>query len=270
MKKITLIVNGSREKAIRISREVKIFLEDQGCRVVDTEYEGNDLKAIIALGGDGTIIDAIRHATKKKVPILGVNAGTLGFLAVVEEEDALEKIGRFLGGKENEDYLLQERFTLRSDLYRGDKLIHSSNVVNDVVVKGIAKVARVKVFLDGWHWDEPRGDGVLISATTGSTAYNLSVGGPFISPRKSLILVTAINRQGNRVPTIGIHEEEEVELRIVEGDDIFLSNDGLKSIPLKVGDRVLVGKAQPYQLVMFDKHHFYKAIDEKLYLKGHI
>lgn len=269
MKKIAVVVNEGREKAVKISKVIASALEKEGVEVVPAKEADHDVQAVIAIGGDGTIIEAIRFAKEKDIPILGVNAGRVGFLAVVEEEDAAEKVLQFVKGEEGKDYHLQERVGILADLMSGGNLVRSDYVVNDVVVKGLSSVVTVGVSVGGTHRVKFRGDGVLVSTTTGSTAYNLSAGGPIAAPGVKCFFVTSICPQGLPVPTILVPETEVTELKNIEGEEAFLSVDGSKGITLKEGDVVKLRKSHYYRMVLFNKDHFYEALEKKFNLSNH-
>lgn len=267
--KLAVVVNEDRDKAVRLFKKIDTLLSKEGVETVKADNLCNDVQAVIAIGGDGTIIQAIRFAKERDIPILGVNAGRIGFLAVVEEEDAEEKILQFVRGKEGKDYYLQERVGILSDLMSGSKKIRTDYVVNDVVVKGSSLVVTVGVTVGGTHRINFRGDGVLISTTTGSTAYNLSAGGPIAAPGVKCFFITSICQQGLPIPTILVPENETIELKNIEGKETFLTVDGSKAIPLKVGDVVRLRKSHYYKMVMFNKDHFYETLEQKFHLSNH-
>lgn len=269
MKKIAVITNEGREKAVRLSKKISTVLDKEGVEFIAAKDADHDVQAVIAIGGDGTIIEAIRYAKERDIPILGINAGRIGFLAVAEEEDAERKVLQFVRGKEGKDYYLQERVGISSELISGEKIVRSDYVVNDVVVKGSASVITVGVSVGGTHRVNFRGDGVLVSTTTGSTAYNLSAGGPIAAPGVKCFFVTPICQQGLPIPTILVPEDEVTELRNIEGPESYLYVDGSKGIPLKLGDVIRIRKTHFYRMVMFNNDHFYEALEEKFHLSNH-
>lgn len=200
--KFGIVARRDREAALKLAYRVYDFLKVSGYEVfVDREtqkhlpefgeedvipLEEMDVDFIIAIGGDGTIL-RVEHRTKKDIPILGINMGTLGFLTEVEPNEAFFAINKLIEG----DYHIDERMKLRTRL-RGDVSI--PDALNEVaVLTGIpGKIIHLKYYVDNGLADELRSDGLIVSTPTGSTGYSLSAGGPFVDPRLDVVVITPI------------------------------------------------------------------------------
>lgn len=200
--KFGIVARRDREAALKLAYRVYDFLKVSGYEVfVDREtrrhlpefgeedvvpLEEMDVDFIIAIGGDGTIL-RVEHRTKRDIPILGINMGTLGFLTEVEPNEAFFAINKLIEG----DYHIDERMKLRTRL-RGDVSI--PDALNEVaVLTGIpGKIIHLKYYIDSGLADELRSDGLIVSTPTGSTGYSLSAGGPFVDPRLDVVVITPI------------------------------------------------------------------------------
>ena len=209
MKKIILTPNPYRDKNFNAVREARKILVDAGLDVklclpfeVDRAYElPGDLvfsklerelpsaSMIICFGGDGTILHMGKTATKYGLPILGVNIGTMGFMAELESAE-LQQLARIA----KDDYTIDERMMLDITVYRDRSIIYHDICLNDgVITKGaVARIVHLRVKCDGVQAMECGGDGVIVATPTGSTAYSLSAGGPIIEPEAHSILVTPV------------------------------------------------------------------------------
>ncbi|MDK2913250.1 MAG: kinase [Thermococcaceae archaeon] len=195
--KFGLVARRDKAEALKLAYRVYDFLKINGYDVVvDSETyshlgefdEGDvipleefDVDFIIAIGGDGTIL-RIEHKTKKEIPILGVNMGTLGFLTEIEPDETFFALTKLLDG----EYFIEERMKLRPLLQSGKPVPDALNEV--AILTGIpGKIIHVKYYIDGGLGDEVRADGVIFSTPTGSTGYALSAGGPFVDPRLDVV-----------------------------------------------------------------------------------
>lgn len=204
MKKIGIVVNKDRDIGYNHTRTLIDFLCQKGftpvvsgevrqyvgnCAVVsDNIYE--DSEFIICVGGDGTFLTTARAAYEYRVPVLGINRGSVGFLAEVETGDiklAVEKIAR---GEVN----IQSRMVLDACIIRNGETVFRDIAINDAVVSRVAvsRILRLRVSMDDKYVDSFPGDGIIVSTPTGSTAYSLSAGGPIVQPDMRLMITTPI------------------------------------------------------------------------------
>ena len=209
MKKVILTPNPYRDKGFQTVREANRILTEAGIDVkiclpfevdrsfelprdlrftrLDRELHGAEL--IVCFGGDGTILHMAKTATRAGLPILGVNIGTMGFMAELESSE-LSELKRIATG----DYTVDSRMMLDVTVHRDRDIIFHDICLNDVVItKGaVARIVHLSVECDGVQAMECGGDGVIIATPTGSTAYSLSAGGPIVEPEAHNILITPI------------------------------------------------------------------------------
>jgi len=205
------------------------------------------------LGGDGTLLSAVRAMAGKNVPILGVNLGGLGFLTEITLEELYPVLGRILEDKME----TEERMKLCAAVFRRGERVADYSVLNDVVITKsvLARIISLRNSINGKYVTTYRGDGVIISTPTGSTAYSLAAGGPIVYPTMDSILITPIcpHTLTNRPLLIPDQAAVEITLESEEGD-VRLTLDGQVGCALYPLDQVVVTKAIDY--VSFIKSPF--------------
>ena len=220
-----------------------------------------DADVVVAVGGDGTVLEAARRALSLDLPVLGVNAGNVGFLAEIQPEHLEAGLGALRSG----DYTVSERMTLAATTSDGREV----SALNDVVVeKDVSQnIIRVAVSVDEEHLVEYRADGVVVATPTGSTAYNFSAGGPLIDPALDAMVVSAVAPHtlfgrpivfGPATRLTLLVRGERPALLIGDGRDYGLLEPGA-SVDIGVGDR-------PVRLIRLDPKHFAAAVREKFHL----
>ena len=218
---------------------------------------------LIVLGGDGTLLSMARAVGDLGVPILGVNLGGLGFLTATTLEEMLPALDTLLdGGME-----VEERMLLSARLVRGGQAIGEHIALNDVVItkSAMSRIIDLSVSVGGRHAISYRADGLIISTPTGSTAYNLSAGGPILFPTMDAVVLTPIapHTLSNRPIVVPAAQRIEVTLRVEQ--DVMLTMDGQVGVPLREGDAVEVQKAVPrIRLVRFPQKDFFSVLRTKL------
>ena len=284
--KIVLSSNPYRDKGLRVALEARRILEHAGAQTVmclpfqpkkgdrldlprqlplpllDKELPTADL--LICFGGDGTILHSARDATLHKVPILGINLGSVGFMAELERSE-LPLLAPLAHGM----YTIEERMMLDVKVLRGDRLISQDIALNDAVIsKGsMARVAEMEVLADRVKATCITGDGVIIATPTGSTAYSMSAGGPIVEPTSKSIIVTPVCAHQLAVRAMVLAPERVVTVQLPRGNRkyLYLSVDGGKAVRLTGGDRVEIGSSQrATQLVRLADRSFYQIINQKL------
>ena len=228
---------------------------------LDRELPGADL--IICFGGDGTILHMSKTATRAGIPILGVNIGTMGFMAELESTE-LEQLRRLATG----DYTIDKRMMLDVTVFRDRDIIFHDICLNDVVItKGaVARIVHLAVECDGVEAMECGGDGVIVATPTGSTAYSLSAGGPIVEPAAHSILVTPIcaHDVGSRCMVASDMRVISVKLTRNARRNAYLSVDGGKSVRLNMGDVTTIKKSNlQTSLVRLKDRSFYDVVNQK-------
>ncbi len=234
------------------------------CRVgatppLETEESFFDgLDALLAIGGDGTILTSAHRAAQRGIPVLGVNLGRLGFLTEVEPEGIEAAAARLIEG----DYRLEHRLMLQADA--GGKTWYA---LNEIVLEGMRR-GRLMWFdtaIDGGRPDRLACDGLMVSSPTGSTAYSLSCGGPILSPELDALLVTTICAHTLRARSLVVSPDAEVSLSSGDDADAALYADGRREAIVPSGSAVCVRRA-PFDLKMirFEHGDFYSLVRKKL------
>lgn len=230
------------------------------CRL-DRELPNAEM--VICFGGDGTILHMAKAATRRGIPILGVNIGTMGFMAELESSE-LNKLSLLASGK----YTLDSRMMLDVVIQRDRDILFHDICLNDVVVtKGaIARIVHLNVKCDGVQALECGGDGVIVATPTGSTAYSLSAGGPIVEPEARNILITPIcaHDVGSRSIVASDKRVITVSMAPIARRNAYLSVDGGKAIRLNAGDVATIKRSHlETKLVRLKERSFYDVINAK-------
>ena len=284
--KIVLSSNPYRDKGLRVALEARRILEHAGAETVmclpfqprkgdrldlprqvalstlEKELPSTDL--LICFGGDGTILHAARDATLHSVPILGVNTGSVGFMAELERCE-LPLLAPLAHGM----YTIEERMMLDVKVLRGDKLVSQDLALNDAVIsKGsMARVAEMEVLADRVKVTSITGDGIIVATPTGSTAYSMSAGGPIVEPTSKGIIITPVCAHQLAARAMVLAPERVVTVQLPRGNRkyLYLSVDGGKAVRLTGGDRVEIQQSERCtQLLRLADRSFYQVINQKL------
>lgn len=283
MKKVILTPNPYRDKDFQTVRQAMEVLSQVGIESniclpfeVDRSFQlPKDLRfsrldreiqnadAVICFGGDGTILYMAKHATRAGIPILGINIGTMGFMAELEsgELDALKRLA-------NDDYRVENRMMLDVSVYRGRDIIFHDIGLNDVVIsKGaIARIVHLSVECDGVQALECSGDGVIVATPTGSTAYSLSAGGPIVEPEASSILLTPICAHDVVSRSIVTSDKRVITVGLTKNArrSAFLSVDGGKALKMNMGDVATIKRSNlQTRLIRLKDHSFFDVVNMK-------
>lgn len=227
------------------------------------EREIQNADAVICFGGDGTILHMAKTATRYGVPILGVNIGTMGFMAELESSE-LEDLAKLAQG----EYTIDRRMMLDVTVRRDRDIIFHDLCLNDAVItKGaVARIVHLSVKCDGVQAMECGGDGVVVATPTGSTAYSLSAGGPIVEPDAKNILITPIcaHDMGSRCIVASMNRQITVELTRNARRNAFLSVDGGKALKLNMGDITSIRSSdKEIRLIRLKNRSFYDVINMK-------
>lgn len=283
---IILSSNPYRDRGLRAAMEARKILERAGAHTVlclpfqprkgdrlelprhvelsdlHSQLSGADL--LICFGGDGTILHAARDAALHEVPVLGVNMGSVGFMAELERSELPLLASLAHGG-----YATEERMMLDVRLLRGNRLISQDIALNDAVLsKGsVARVAELEVLADQTQVASVTGDGVIVATPTGSTAYSMAAGGPIVEPTSQGIIITPVCAHQLSARSMVFGPERIVTVQLPRGNRkyLYLSVDGGKAVRLSGGDRVEVRQGtRCTQLLRLADRSFYQVINQKL------
>ena len=237
-----------------------------GCSVetVAVDKLPSSVDLILVLGGDGTMIATARMIGDREVPVMGVNFGGLGYLAEFRIEELYTALEAILAG----NYRLDRRVMLAVELLRGNDPVTTHQVLNDVVINksALARIIEIEAYLNQQFVNSFRADGLIISTPTGSTAYNLSAGGPVIFPSMNAVVITPICPFTLSNRPIVVPDDAVIELRLkTEQEDVALTLDGQEGFPLKVENRVVIRKSRTtFNLVQPMNRNYFDVLRDKL------
>jgi len=276
IKNILIFRHPNNKRALAWSKKISGLIKRDFPNLKEDTRKPN---IVIALGGDGTILEAARKYQKLNPIIIGLNLGTVGFLASVrEEKNFLKSLRRFFKGK----YKIVERMMIMANVRRKGQIVFSSEALNEVVVKSLLGIVELQAKIEGHPVQYIRGTGILVATATGSTAYNLSAHGPIVMPDIKCLIVTELLDHSIPTPSIVIKYHNKIILKIIDYRtrgllslsktgkrvDVLLSADGNSIFPLEAGDEVVI-QSSP-RLIRFaelEKHYFFKSLQEKFGFK---
>lgn len=287
MKNVILTPNPYRDRNFQTVRSAIQILKDAGMRPVvclpfdvdksfdlpkdirfsrlERELPGADV--VVCFGGDGTILHTAKAATKRGIPILGVNIGTMGFMAELESTE-LHRLAQLASG----DYSMDNRMMLDVTVQRDRDIIFDDICLNDVAVtKGaVARIVYLSVECDGVQAMTCGGDGVIVATPSGSTAYSLSAGGPIVEPDAKNIIITPICAHDMGSRCVVASDRRVVTVRMVQNArrNAYLSVDGGKALRLNMGDVATIRKSRyETKLVKLNDRSFYDVVNAKFQRK---
>lgn len=283
MKRVILASNPYRDSGFQTVRAAQKILQDAGLETrvclpfemdrsfplprdirfsrLEREIHGAD--GVICFGGDGTILHMAKIATRNRLPILGVNIGTMGFIAELESSE-LKEIARLATG----EYQLDSRMMLDVTVRRGQDVVFHDIALNDAVVtKGaVARIIQLDVRCDGVQAMEFGGDGVIIATPTGSTGYSISAGGPIVEPDARNMLITPICAHDVVSRCIIASDKRTVTVCLAPNArrNGFLSVDGGRAFKINQGDQVVVTCSKlETKLIRLKDRSFYDIVNNK-------
>ena len=279
MKHFYLIVNKEKENAEKGAEMIAEYLSRQGCECLwdqeppDTsEYRYTDgrkvpqeTECVIVLGGDGTLIQASRDLAGRNLPLFGVNMGHLGYLTqICCERDILTAMDDLLASR----YRLEHRMMLQGRVISDGRTVAEDIALNDIILGRMGlHTLKYDLYVNGEFFNEYTADGMIMATPTGSTAYNLSAGGPIAAPESDLIIMTPICPHTLNSRSIVLSSENRIMLKVTGGEDReqFLSFDGDTVAKLRRGDRIEVERSEiTTTLVQLSQVSFLENIRKKM------
>ncbi len=269
MKNISIITNADKDKELVYTNKIKSLLPKdiniKVATVTDDIYDAmKAADAAIVLGGDGTILPCANPGAELNVPILGINLGTLGFLAAVEKTETEYAIEKLLSG----DYTIDERLMLDADVIRNGKVICTYTALNDIVVScsSVRRIISTEVYVDDSFVARYDGDGVIFATPTGSTGYNLSAGGPIVDTELCSGVITPICPHGCFSTSIVIPSQKTVKVCLKDNFDkkSILTADGQQGFELEREDvlEIKASKKKTKLIKVYDRS-LYEALSIK-------
>lgn len=265
MNKFFLITNRMKDPQGIHTKRIQKYLEEHGAETVcvDETYfvpaqDGSDNRrlrpevdsCILVLGGDGTLLQAARDTFETEIPLLGINLGTLGYLAEADMENVEQILDRLL----KDSCEREERMVLEGRICRENADARETEgqdfALNDIVISrcGSLQILTLRIFVNGQFLNSYSADGMIVATPTGSTGYNMSAGGPIVEPQARLLLLTPICPHTLNTRSIVLSPEDEVVIEIPQGRDngtqtVEASFDGSHKKTMRTGDRIEIKKA---------------------------
>lgn len=261
-KRYGIVAAFSKPEANTLATTITSWLEGKGLEAV-TESELNrfgsaGVDAVVVLGGDGLMMRAANGYPD--VPLLGINFGKVGFLALVEQQDWLPAMENLVSGT----YSLETSSTLEANLVRGSTTLEKGWAINDVVIRGGNRMLDIEVYIDGHFVNTYPGDGMIVSTARGSTAYCMAAGGPILTAGVQGYAIVPISCHSPiRTPMV-VSESVLIELVSANDHEGAIILDGRTTAELKRGDVIQIRRGvHTFQLVTFGSTNFYDAVREK-------
>ena len=280
--KYCLVTNATKDKGLKVTSEIAERIRKAGheCVVIkDIDFQADSAeilrglepvdhscKCCIVLGGDGTLIRTSRVVSERSVPVVGINLGMLGFLSVVEKAETYSALDNILSGK----YRVEDRLMIKAEL-PGINAVKGLLALNDIVVtrSGRSRLISVCVKVNGVQAASFLGDGVIISTPTGSTGYNLSAGGPIVTPEAGLMIITPICPHSFNSRSIVIGGDDRISLSIsgkdgTQRENAVITVDGQDVLEMDSDDELVISRHdKTAKLVRFEDTSFFEVLDRK-------
>ena len=275
MKHFHIITNEIKDKDLSISTKLQAIIEKHGgsskvflCNKDGIEKQKSNADFVLVLGGDGTLLSVAREVAGTGMPVLGINLGTLGFLAEVEPTRMEEAIERLMNG----DYLTEERMMLDATVVHDGKETVLSSALNDVTLTrcGSLQMIRYSIYVNGKLLCNMGADGVIVSTPTGSTGYNMSAGGPIAEPGAKLMMLTPVCAHTLNSRSVILRSDDEVEIVIGTANDgrtltVEAASDGNEKILMSTGDSLRIRKSDKTTIIVkLDERSFLEALQRKM------
>lgn len=283
MERFLVRTNESKDEGFKITNLIKSILEENG-KTVDVEImddekiygketvcefdHKNRPDIVIVLGGDGTMLRAARDFVEEEIPLLGVNLGSLGYLAEVDKASVEEALNKLI----NNEFFIEERMMLEGSILRDGQIVAHTMALNDIaVLKSLPyRAINFDVYVNGQYLKSYGADGVIVSTPTGSTGYNLSAGGPIVEPCADLLVMTPVCPHTINSRSIILAGEDEVFIEIKDAKNggeqtAFAMSDGAAHFDLKTDDSFVLRRSEKRtRIVKLKKESFLEILQKKM------
>ena len=280
MKNFLVITNISKDPKLKIGNQILEYAkEHKDINISLAEVERLDgkykftnpdnvdekIECVITVGGDGTLLQAARDLFEINVPFIGINRGTLGYLSEVRPD----QIEFMMDKLADDDYTIEKRMMIEGEIHKKGESFVTSISLNDIVISRIAGMLNVSVLVNKKFLTTYPADGVIISTPTGSTAYNLSAGGPIVDPQAEIIVITPMYPHTLNTRSVILSTKDEITIKINEirgsSDKCGISFDGDLRIELSDGDKVKIRKSNDYtKIIKISDQSFIEVLNEKM------
>lgn len=274
IKRIGIVANIEKEKIADHVKSLKKWLEEKGVEVflgveiskkiaVGGGLKWNDLakksQLVVVLGGDGTILRTARYVARYKVPILGINMGSFGYLTEINLNEMHSALELIISGK----FTAEKRMMLNVSIRHGKTVTSLGDVLNDVVINrgSLSRMNELEMDVNGSYLTTYKGDGLIVSTPTGSTAYSLAAGGPIVFPGKDLIIINPICPHTLTNRPIIFSEDSNLKITLWSKDNgAILTLDGQEAYRMTSGDVVTVKKSDHSTILIISPYRSHGEI----------
>ncbi len=276
MKYFFVVASKAKDPEGSYTDRISSYLQQRGaavsCLMNDREtapiQAPEGVECVIVLGGDGTLLKAAGDLMEQEIPLLGVNLGTLGYLAEVEIGNIEQALDKLLCGA----YTKEARMMLAGDVLHAGKRMGHKFALNDIVISrcGPLQILHFNIYVNGRFLNGYDADGIIVATPTGSTGYNMSAGGPIVEPGASLLLLTPICPHTLNTRSIILSPEDEVVIEIPEGREktiqtVEASFDGTHKVTLQTGDKIVIRKAsKTTEILKLNTESFLEILHKKM------
>lgn len=284
MDKFFIIANRQKDKELKTARKVEAYLNSKGKSCIlreetseqkarsnhytDVEKIPKDVECIIVIGGDGTLLQAARDVVNRQIPLLGINMGTLGYLAEIDRSSIDGALNHLM----LDEYTIEKRMMLNGKVYHKEELIAEDVALNDIVIgrDGPLHVTRFHNYVNGEFLNSYTADGIIIATATGSTGYSLSAGGPIVSPETNILIMTPVAQHTLNTRSVIFPAEDEITVEIGEGSQgceakAVVSFDGDTNVPMRTADRVAIRRSvKDTQIIKISNISFLEVLRRKM------
>ena len=284
MDKFFIIANRQKDKELKTARKVEAYLNSKGKSCIlreetseqkarsnhytDVEKIPKDVECIIEIGGDGTLLQAARDVVNRQIPLLGINMGTLGYLAEIDRSSIDGALNHLM----LDEYTIEKRMMLNGKVYHKEELIAEDVALNDIVIgrDGPLHVTRFHNYVNGEFLNSYTADGIIIATATGSTGYSLSAGGPIVSPETNILIMTPVAPHTLNTRSVIFPAEDEITVEIGEGSQgceakAVVSFDGDTNVPMRTADRVAIRRSvKDTQIIKISNISFLEVLRRKM------
>ncbi len=274
MDKFLVIANSDKEDVESVGNYIKRYLEskEKFCQMisgyVSKDCVPKDLECVIVLGGDGTMLRAVRELIDVNVSFIGINFGTLGFLAEVEKDDVESTLEKLI----NNEFSVEHRMMLTGQVLRDGQVVAEDVALNDIVINrsGALRIMDISIYVNGMKLNDYKADGMILATPTGSTAYSMSAGGPIVNPSAKLTVMTPICPHTLNTRSIVLDAEDVIEIEVSSvkkfNDEIRnVYFDGDRTTRLLEGDKVFVRKSKKKaEIIKLSSRSFLEILGKKM------
>ncbi len=285
MNKFTIITNHAKDPHQIVTRRIANYLRahKRECMILsarekhpeksyyytDVSKIPEDMECAIVLGGDGTLLQAARDVLDRQIPLFGINMGTLGYLAEIDQHSIYSALDRLMADL----FTIENRMMLSGKVIRQGEVLAEDVALNDIVISraGVPlRVVRFNNFVNDTYLNTYKADGIIISTPTGSTGYSLSAGGPIISPSASLMLMTPLAPHTLNTRSIVFSPTDVISVELGAGRDGGIEQgvatfDGATQVSMRTGDRIMISKSKcDTKIIKINNISFLEILREKM------